>query len=313
MTNPGNAVGTNGAFGGRTSVNALNDVLSAFSGSGILSGWAAVPKGGLTVGLGGIPGTRDVAIALDDNGNKTTINNISESPVEVTLPAVPSVGQRIDLIVAYVNNPPQGISTEMDNPGACGLIVVSGSPAASSPIAPTESNIRSAITADGASGTTAYYCILAQVIVSAEMTDVVDSNITSNVLEPFRKGPGVGMFTDTGVNNIGISTKVLNQSVKALPHSGAVGIGLAKCSFATTVTEPCLVDVTVREGTVQTGALLGSVTGEVPYLGQYVQNSDIICPFQIEKTTKDILITANTRSATQKVDCASVIVYTIQP
>lgn len=313
MTNPGNALGTNGAFGGRTSVNALNDVLSAFSGSGILSGWVAVPKGGLTIGLGGIPGTRDVAIALDDNGNKTTINNISESPINITLPAVPSVGQRVDLIVAYVNNPPQGTSTEMDNPGACGIIVVSGSPAASNPVVPAESDIRSAITADGASGTTAYYCILAQVIVSAGMTDVVDSNITPNTLDPFRTGPGIGVFADTGATNIGISRRVLNLTNKDLPYYGTKGIGLAICTFETVGTESCLVGVTVHEGTLVDGAILGSVTGYIPYISNYVQDNTVICPFQIEETTKAISITANTRATDQKVNCSAVVVYTIQP
>lgn len=179
MTNPGNAVGTNAAFGGRTSANALNDSLAAFNGRGILSGWGCVPKGGLTVALGGNNVNRDVAIAEDDAGNRTSINNISETPINVALPAVPSVGQRIDAIVAYVNNPPQGTSTAMDNPGACGLIVASGSPVASNPVAPTDSTIRSAITADGASGTTAYYAILAQVVVRSGTTDIVAGDITS--------------------------------------------------------------------------------------------------------------------------------------
>ena len=75
MTNPNNAVGTNGAFGGRTSVNAFNDGLASYS-AGIMSGWACEPSSGLTVVLGGDGNTRDVAIAEDNAGNKTTINNI---------------------------------------------------------------------------------------------------------------------------------------------------------------------------------------------------------------------------------------------
>lgn len=181
MTNPGNAVGTNGAFGGRTSVNALNDSLATLMSPGVTSGWGCVPKGGLTVSLGGNGTNRDVAIAEDDAGNRTTLNNISENPIDVTLPDAPVTGQRIDLIVGYVNNPPQGSSTVMDNPQACGLIVVSGSPVAQNPTVPTDSDIRSAITTDGASGNTAYYAILAQIEVAAGMTDITASRITTTL------------------------------------------------------------------------------------------------------------------------------------
>ena len=53
MANPNNAVGTNGAFGGRTSVNAFNDVLATFTGRGVIQGWAVTPSTGLKVNVGG--------------------------------------------------------------------------------------------------------------------------------------------------------------------------------------------------------------------------------------------------------------------
>lgn len=170
-TNPNNAVGTNGAYGGRTSVNAFNDVLSAFNGRGIVQGWDLAPNSGMTIAIGGDGETRDVAIAEDNIGNKTTVNNISGQPIEVTISAAPATNSRIDLVVAYVDNPAQGSSTETDNPGPCGLIVVSGS-AASSPTAPDESVIRTAITADGGAGTVAYYVVLGQVTVASGTTDI---------------------------------------------------------------------------------------------------------------------------------------------
>ena len=177
MTNPNNAVGTNGAYGGRTSVNAFNDVLAALS-AGVVSGWACSPNTGLTVSLGGDGNTRDVAIAEDNAGNRTTINNISGSPISVTLSAAPNTNSRIDAIVAYVDNPPTGSSTVTDNYGACGLIVVKGT-AAASPVAPNESAIRTAITGDGASGTTAYYVVLAYITIASGTTD-----ITSGMIQP---------------------------------------------------------------------------------------------------------------------------------
>lgn len=178
MTNPNNAVGTNAAYGGRTSVNAFNDVLGVFGSRGILSGWACVPSSGMTVALGGDNEVRDVALAMDAIGNKTTINNISEAPVEVTLAAAPSTNSRIDSIVAYVAKPPEGSDTAVDNPAAAGLITVSGS-VSGSPSAPSESAIRTAITADGASGTTAYYVVLANITVVASTTVVTADMISA--------------------------------------------------------------------------------------------------------------------------------------
>lgn len=175
MTNPNNAVGTNGAFNGRTSVNAFNDDLAAYS-KGIISGWECAPSSGLTVVLGGDGETRDVAVAEDNIGNKTTINNISGSPIPVTISTAPASDSRIDAIVAYVDNPPTGVETVADNPSACGIISVVGT-VASSPTEPDENAIRAAITADGASGLTAYYVVLAQVKVASGTTDITSTDI----------------------------------------------------------------------------------------------------------------------------------------
>ena len=177
MTNPNNSVGTNGAFGGRTSVNAFNDVMGAFT-RGILSGWECVPNSGLTVSLGGNGTTRDSAIAVDNAGNKTSINNISNSPINVTIGAAPGTNSRIDAIVAYVDNPPSGTATSTDNPDSCGLIVVQGT-TASTPSVPTEVQIRSGITADGASGTTAYYVVLAYITMASGTTDITSGEISN--------------------------------------------------------------------------------------------------------------------------------------
>ena len=176
MTNPNNAIGTNAAYGGRTSVNAANDNLATYTGAGVLSGFALSPDTGMVLNLGGVSGTRDVAVAEDAGGNRTTINNISGAPISVTIPAAPASQSRIDAVVAYVANPPQGSSTVVDNPAACGLIVVIGT-ASSSPSVPNDSTIRTAITADGASGSTAYYAILGTVTVASGTT-----NITSNMI-----------------------------------------------------------------------------------------------------------------------------------
>jgi hypothetical protein len=176
MTNPNNAIGTNGAFDGRTSPNALNDIASAFT-SGIVSGWTCAPKTGMTVQLGGSASVRDVAIAEDNANNKLTINNRSGAPVEVTLDGAPATNNRVDAIVAYVDNPSTGDGTTTDNPSACGIIAVKGTVAAN-PSAPTEAQIRAAITTDGATGGIAYYVVLATILVGTNVTTIGAGVIT---------------------------------------------------------------------------------------------------------------------------------------
>lgn len=192
MTNPDNAVGTNAAYSGRTSPNAFNDVLALFASRGILKGWNCNPDSGLTVVLGGISGTRDVAIAMDNNGNRVTINNISQAPVPVTLAPAPANNSRIDSIVAYVDNPPQGDENDRDNPSAVGIIAVQGT-IASSPTPPTDSAIRTAITADGASGATAYYVVLANITLASGTT-----NITSSLIQQNRASALLDVFYPVG-------------------------------------------------------------------------------------------------------------------
>lgn len=176
MTNPNNAVGTNGAFGGRTSVNAFNDIMGAFQSRGVLSGWGISPSSGMTVSVGGNGTTRDVAVAEDASGNKTSVNNISGAPILVTLDSAPASNSRYDAIVAYVDKPPVSSATQ-DNPECCGIIPVTGT-AASTPSYPSDATIRSAITADGASGATAYYAILGYVLVASGTTSITSGMIT---------------------------------------------------------------------------------------------------------------------------------------
>ena len=170
MTNPNNAIGTNAGFGGRTSPNALNDNLAAWT-RGVISGWACSPKSGMIVQIGGSGSDRDVAVAEDNAGNKTTINNRNGSPVDITLSGASSTGNRIDSIVAYVDNPAQGTSSDVDYAPACGIIAVKGT-VSSNPSAPTNARIRTAITADGANGTAAYYVVLANVTVGQGVTTI---------------------------------------------------------------------------------------------------------------------------------------------
>lgn len=179
MTNPNNAIGTNAGFGGRTSPNALNDNLAAWT-RGVISGWACSPKSGMIVQIGGSGSDRDVAVAEDNAGNKTTINNRSGSPVDITISGASSTGNRIDSIVAYVDNPAEGTSSDVDYAPACGIIAVRGT-VSSNPTAPTNAQIRTAITADGANGTAAYYVVLANITVGQGVTSIGSGAIAQGI------------------------------------------------------------------------------------------------------------------------------------
>lgn len=175
MTNPDNALGTNGAFGGRTSVNAFNDVLATFDGAGIVSGFAVAPDTGMTVEVGGSGTVRDVAVAEDPFGNRTTVDNISGDPIPVTIDTASTTTARTDSIVAYVNSPANASDTSVDNPTACGIIAVNGTSGG----APLDAAIRTAITADGGTGSTAYYVVIANVSVPANTTTITSSLISA--------------------------------------------------------------------------------------------------------------------------------------
>jgi len=197
MTNPNNAVGTNGAYGGRTSVDAFNDI-TAFLTKGVVSGWDCVPSSGMTVAIGGVSGTRDVALAQDNAGNKVTVNNISGQPIEVEFPDASSEEQiYYHYIVAYVNNSPQGVATAVDNPSACGIITVAG---ASSQTYPTEADIRTAITADGGEGDTAYFVVLRCVMIPAGATEITADDIQSTAYNDVAKLAGTEVVKSQNID-----------------------------------------------------------------------------------------------------------------
>ena len=288
MTNPNNAIGTNGAFGGRTSVNAFNDNLSAWT-RGVMSGWACEPDSGMTVALGGDSSVRDVAIAEDDAGNKTSINNISLAPVQVTIPGAPASNTRIDSIVAYVDNPPQGTATITDNYESCGIIVVSGTPT-SSPVPPNESTIRTAITADGATGATAYYVVLANVSVANGTTDITSGEIMAGDVSGLN---GEGVVSPSNIRNNAFDLKKLTFTSKDIS---------ATTTTITTYTAPAdgtyMLTASVcfeRNGGGSTVVLLGTLKNTTPLgdIGGYAvddaRRTPISSVWTVELKTGDVL------------------------
>lgn len=179
MTNPDNIVRVRARNGGRASVYEANGWCQAY-GSGILEGTGVVQNtvANMTVLVGGSSSKPDVLIAQNPAGYKIALDLVGQQPVTITAPASNS---RISAIVAYTDDLALESTedTVTGSPASCGLIVVNGSSSAS-PSAPTDTQIRSAITSDGATGSQASYAIIATIRVTSNTTSITDALITRN-------------------------------------------------------------------------------------------------------------------------------------
>lgn len=179
MTNPDNIVRVRARNGGRASVYEANGWCQAY-GSGILDGTGVVQNtvANMTVLVGGSSSNPDVLIAQSPAGYKIALDLVGQQPVTITAPASNS---RISAIVAYTDDLALESTedTVTGSPASCGLIVVNGSSSAS-PSAPTDTQIRSAITSDGATGSQASYAIIATIRVASNTTSITDALITRN-------------------------------------------------------------------------------------------------------------------------------------
>ena len=179
MTNPDNIVRVRARNGGRASVYEANGWCQAY-GSGILDGTGVVQNtsANMTVLVGGSSSKPDVLIAENPSGYKIALDLVGQQPVTITAPASNS---RISAIVAYTDDLALESTedTVTGSPASCGLIVVNGSSSAS-PSAPTDTQIRNAITSDGATGSQASYAVIATITVASNATTITDSLITRN-------------------------------------------------------------------------------------------------------------------------------------
>ena len=179
MTNPDNIVRVRARNGGRASVYEANGWCQAY-GSGILEGTGVVQNtvANMTVLVGGSSSKPDVLIAENPSGYKIALDLVGQQPVTITAPASNS---RISAIVAYTDDLALESTedTVTGSPASCGLIVVNGSSSAS-PSAPTDTQIRNAITSDGATGSQASYAVIATITVASNTTTITDSLITRN-------------------------------------------------------------------------------------------------------------------------------------
>lgn len=179
MTNPDNIVRVRARNGGRASVYEANGWAQAYT-SGLIEGNGVKQNtsADMNVLVGGSAAKPDVILAENPSGYKIALDLVGQQAVTVTAPAS---NKRISAIVAYTDD--LSLSTTQDtvtgSPASCGLIVVNGTTSVS-PSAPTDNQIRTAITADGATGSQAAYCVIATIEVANDTTIITDSLIAMN-------------------------------------------------------------------------------------------------------------------------------------
>ncbi len=176
MTNPGDIVRVRARRGGRASIYEANGWCQGFT-DGLLDGNGVIPNtvADLNVLVGGTPSCPDVVLAKNPAGYRIALDLVGQQAITLTTPASNS---RISSIVAYTDD--LSLATNQSNvtgsPASCGLIIVNGA-ASANPVPPTETEIRAAITADGATGSQACYGVIASVTVASNATTITTTNI----------------------------------------------------------------------------------------------------------------------------------------
>lgn len=179
MTNPDNIVRVRARNGGRASVYEANGWAQGFT-SGLLEGNGVIQNtsADMNVLVGGSTSKPDVVLAENPSGYRIALDLVGQQAIAITAPATNS---RISAIVAYTDD--LSLQSTEDtitgSPASCGLIVVNGT-AGATPSEPTEAQIRTAITADGATGSQACYCVIATIQVESTTTVITNSLITMN-------------------------------------------------------------------------------------------------------------------------------------
>lgn len=173
-TNPDSIVRLHSRNGGRGSVLESNIPFQIYD-NGLLHGnGAKAPETEtLSVTVGGTTSAPDIVIATNPAGYKIALDIAGNT--NATVPT-PTVNNQVSLVIAYTEDL-AALSTDTTttgNPSSCGLIVVTGS---QSDTPPDDTAIRSAITADGATGSQAAYAIIASVTVPTGATFITESMI----------------------------------------------------------------------------------------------------------------------------------------
>lgn len=253
-TNPGNIVRIRSRNGGRASVYESNMWAQKFSG-GLFSGSGVRQNtsADMNILVGGSSNNPDVVIGQNAAGYNIAIDIVGTQAIAITKPASNS---RITAIVAYTNDLSltSADAGTTGSPSSCGLIVVNGASSAS-PVAPSDSDIRAAITADGATGSQATYCVIATILVASTTTNITNTLISTRKAQLPTGAISDGAITSDKVDFTTFVTKRLNTTVTTIGGLKiAVGANIisngtsAAVSYGTTFTNTPIVLITNAQG-----------------------------------------------------------------
>lgn len=194
MTNPSNIVRLHSRNGGRASVYETNQ-WAQFYQAGILSGTGVEADTNLNVTVGSSNAPPTVLIAETSAGYKIALDLVGAATLTLTAPASNS---KIVSIVAYTDDLAikSTDTTVTGNPSFCGLLAVSGA-AAASPTAPSDADIRAAITADGAAGGQAVYVVIGKITLASTTATITDA-----LIENFSATAGIISSGNIGFKNM---------------------------------------------------------------------------------------------------------------
>lgn len=179
FTNPGKIVRLRSRPNGRGSVYEANMWAQQHS-DGLFSGRGVVRNtvADMNVLVGGTTDNPDVVLGKLPSDFLIALDIVGQQVIRIT---APSSNKRIASVVAYSDNIALN-STDTNttgSPSSCGLIVVYGSTSAT-PVAPTESQIRQAVTQDGATGSQAVIAVIANITTESSTTTITDEMIAIN-------------------------------------------------------------------------------------------------------------------------------------
>lgn len=227
MTNPNNTVRVRARNGGRASVYEANAWAQGFTG-GLFEGTGVIQNtvADMNVLVGGSATNPDVVLAENPSGYKIALDLVSQQAVAITAPAS---NKRISAIVVYTDD--LSLATTQDtvtgSPASCGLIVVNGT-TANNPVEPTDAQIRTAITADGATGSQAAYCVIAYILVASNTTAIDNSMIAVN--KAHLKMQNIDLTTSTDSNGW---TKIeLSPKINIYTKNGTLPITMSGDSWS---------------------------------------------------------------------------------
>ena len=235
-TNPNDIVRVRARANGRASVYEANAWCQSLS-QGVLDGNGVIQNtsADMNVLVGGTSSKPDVVIASNPSGYKIALDIVGQQAVAITVPAS---NKRITSIVAYTDDLSLA-STDTSitgSPSSCGLIVVNGT-ASASPSAPDDATIRTAITDDGATGSQACYCVLAEILVDHTTTTITNSLIDNKI-------SGVNQIADLAVKSNSIDWTTMKRWVPDLENYSQIA------SLPFTANEQCFIRTSISNGKV---------------------------------------------------------------